>query len=753
MPESPVDITGGVPPPRWGLRPTEPNRPDDAVPQGTAFIAGVRRYRWIALATVCLIPFATWIGLLFIKPMYVATGSLVYQATAYQPRELQSVVRVDPITEQTMTTQAEILQSLRIAEQVAQRGNLFANPAFNPILNPPSTRQATLGAICALLGMDTEALPPEPVYGPVPQPGYEATLRATQAALHASPARVSHVIEVSFTANDPIVAAAGANNAMDAYIKGLYAEKHQKIDQAKAQLEQQARDLRRSVSALEKQISDYREAHAIQQGIHASVDTEQITRLSEDLTHARADLDTATARLDAAQAGRGAADHAAVATSVVQFRARRDQLLEKLQAQLTRLGPQHPDTQAIRSQLNQAETALDAEVARIIAAGKADQHAAMMRLHAAEEALDAARQAAGQADHAMLPLNAMNRDLEAIRGQLATVLEAIQRTSLQANIEFPEAHEISLALPPDRPISPRVIQTLAAAGVAGVFLALLLVHALQRLDDTVQSGADIRALTGLPCVALIPELGRRALRSVRVHEYSVQRPLSTFAEQVRALRAAIGLDADRPRVIAITAARPAEGKSVIALSLARSAQIGGERVLAIECDVRQASFQQRLGDGSTPQPGLLDILRGEVPWHDALRKDRMTGIAAITAGRAARMGGQERADVLGLFMSDTMRRLLAEVRANYDLIVLDVPPIEAVTEARIVASLADATLVCVRWRHTQGKTLQHALNLLRECRAKVLGTILTRVDTHAHLRSGNADAGVYHRRYHAYFRE
>ncbi|HVY14813.1 MAG TPA: AAA family ATPase [Rhodopila sp.] len=711
------------------------------------FLAGLRQRRLPFLVVAVLVPLAAWVALRQATPLYTATGSLVYQATEYQPRELQSLVRADPITEEIMATQAEILQSLKIAEAVAQRGQLIDNPWFNPARRPPPLTASAMTALRGLLGMDTEGPPEEPVYGPVLNHSYAAMLQAVRASLHANPAHDSHVIEVNFTADDPNVAAAGVNNAMDAYIKGLYADKHQKIDQAKVQLESQARDLRHGVAALEKQISDYRQAHGLNQGIHAGIDTEQITRLSEELTKARADLATATARLDATRAGRGAADQAAVAPSVVQFRVRRDALREKLQAQLTRLGPQHPETQAVQSQLRQADLALEAETTRVVAAAEAEQIAAQGRVKAAEQALQATRQDADRADHEQLPLNTMNRDLEAARAQLNTVLEGIQRTTLQAGVEFPEAHEISLALPPDHTSAPRTAQTMLAATAAGVFLGLLLVHLLQLVDETLRDGETVRRLTGLPCLALVPELGRRALRSTRVHEYAARRPLTAFAEQVRALRAAIGLDADRPRIIAITAARPGEGKSVLTLSLARSAQTGGERVLLIECDARQPSVHQRLDGPPGPQAGLLDILRGEAEWRDTVREDRLTGLACITAGRPARG-----ADLLSLFMSDRMRRLLSEVRDGYDLVLLDCPPVEAMTEARIAAGLADATLLCIRWRRTQAKTVLHALRLLQEAHAKVSGAVLTRVDTREHLRSGNADAGVYHRRYKAYFR-
>jgi Mrp family chromosome partitioning ATPase len=144
-------------------------------------------------------------------------------------------------------------------------------------------------------------------------------------------------------------------------------------------------------------------------------------------------------------------------------------------------------------------------------------------------------------------------------------------------------------------------------------------------------------------------------------------------------------------------------------------------------------------------PGLLDVLRGEAEWSEAVQTDPYSGMGFITAGKP---GG----DVLGLFLSYEMRQLLAEVRDHYDLVLLDAPPVEAMTEARVAASLADATLLCVRWRSTQTKTLLHALEILRDAHAKIIGTVLTRVDTRVHLRSGYADAGVYHRRYKAYFR-
>ena len=736
MPDSPSDLTGKMPFLGSGATPARRDEPGwgEGLP---GLLSAIRQRRWILISTILALPLSAFVVLQQIPPQYTASGSLIYQASDYQ-----GPLRQDPITEATMASQAEVLQSLRIAQDVANRGDLYANPDFNPSLRPPGLAGRALAGVQLLLGIKPDSVSNERFMGPIRDRAREQTLVAIHAALHAAPIRLSHVLEVTFTAGDPLVAANAVNHAMDSYIKGLYADKHAKIGDGTAQFESQARTLRAAVQQFEEKIATYRAEHGLSQGIHAGTDTEQITRLSEELAAARAQQAGADGKLDAARGQKGAAAQAAVAPSVVQLRAQQDRLAAQIQAEQGRLGSAHPEALGLSRQFAEGQRALAAETARVVAAIEADQHAAAERVRNLEANLRTAGEAAERSAREEIPLNAMTRDLDAARAQLQAVLERIQQTTHQASIEFPEAHELSLAIPPDRPSAPKTLQTMVAATAAGIFLGLLLVYLLHLNDETVRSGGDIRRLTGLPCFALIPEVGRRALGQLGMDEYAARRPHTVFAEQVRALRASLILSADRPKVVAVTAARPSEGKSVMTLSLGRSAQASGERVLAVECDVRQPSFQRRLGRPAAP--GLMDILRGHIDWHSAVQDDPVSGMQIIPAGKP---GG----DIPGYFLSNEMRRFLEEVRDRYDLVLLDAPPVEAVTEARIAASLADATLLCVRWRCTSGATLLRVLEMLRDAHAKVIGTIMTRVDPHAHLRSGCADAAIYHRRYKTYY--
>jgi succinoglycan biosynthesis transport protein ExoP len=336
----------------------------------------------------------------------------------------------------------------------------------------------------------------------------------------------------------------------------------------------------------------------------------------------------------------------------------------------------------------------------------------------------------------------MERDVEASRAQLLAMLERVQQTVQQHAIETSEAHEISLALPPRQPSWPKPVPMMAGAAAAGVLVGLMLVHVLNITDSTLHGGEDVRTLTNLPCFALLPELTRREVRGAPIEEFAIRRPLSAFAEQVRAVRAGLWLGVDRPKVIAITAARPAEGKSVLALSLARSASLSGEKVLLIDCDIRRPSLAHRLRADNAV--GLSDLLRGKAALTDALHSDPLGGMHFIPAGRP---GGE----VFGLFMGPEMARLLNEARQQYTMIVLDSPPVQAITEARVLAAVADATILCVRWQSTPGDVVKYSLELLEDANALVSGVVLTRVDPRVHVRSGYADAEVYHRRYKAYF--
>jgi succinoglycan biosynthesis transport protein ExoP len=710
-----------------------------------ATIGIFRRHLWAFLTVAVLVPACAWIAIERTTPRYTASGSLIYEPSEYKARELESILRTDPTTEAVMASQAEILQSLKVAQRVAERGNLFDNSEFNPTPRPRSTMAQAIAWSRAKLGL-AAGTPQDEIYGPTQDPGRDATIVAVHDALRAAPLHASRVLEVTFTAQSPTVAAAAVNNAMDIYIKDQFTAKAAAVRRATQWLDERAGDLRTEVRRQDDRIAAYRAEHNFAQGMHAGLDAEKITHLNEDLISARAEMAAADARVDAARGGAGAAAQAAIAVSVVPLRNALEQLTAQYQAQSARLGPNHPEAESSRRQVTDARRAVDGEIARVVAATEQDRRVVAERVATLDRNLGIARQEADAEARAQIPLSAMERDADASRAQLLAVLERIQQTAQQHALETSEAHEISLALPPQTPSWPRTVPMLAAAAAAGVLLGFMLVYFLHQTDSTLHSGEDVRTVLKLPCFALVPELSRRALRGIAIEDFAVRRPLTAYAEQIRAVRAGLWLGSERPRVVAITAARPAEGKSVLALSLARSAALSGEKVLLIDCDMRRPSLAQRLRTGNAS--GLAEVLHGQARLKDVLHADPLGSPAN---GAHFVLAGLPDGDAFGLFMSGAMARLLTEARQDYTLVVLDSPPVQAITEARVLAAIADATILCVRWRATPRDVVSYALELLEDAHAQMAGVVLTRVDPRAHVRSGYAGAEVYHPRYKAYF--
>ncbi len=706
---------------------------------GAALLAILRRRKLALLLPVLLMPLLTYIALSRITPLYTATGTLLYDPAEYKLRELQSILRVDPITDAVMASQAEVLRGLPVVTQMAARLNLDQNAEFNPALRASPWMARTLTAIQAeLFGVSAASV------APLPDTARGALLKRVQDALHVTPVKSSHVLEVSFTAESPAIAAAAVNDAMDIYIKTQLGQKHGAVNRARQWLENRAKELQGQVHEIEGSIANYRRKEGLVEGMHASLDAEQISQLGESLVRAKNDLAEAESKLAAATGRDGTAAQAAIAPSVAQLRTQQAALGVQLQSLLSRLGPNHPEAVSIRQQRAEADAAVAAEIRRVVAASEAEVRADRERVATLEQNLRDAQAHLARDSQAQIPLNAMQRDAEALRSLLQAVLERIQQTAQQAAVETPDAHEISLALPPDEPSAPRTLPWMAAGTASGLLLGLLLVYLRELADDSFHSGDDIRQALGLPCFALLPLVRRRTLGTLRIDEYAARNPRSLFTEQLRALRAGLWLWPDRPRTIAITAARQAEGKTTVALALGRLAAMNGERVVVIDCDIRKPSFDRLLlGEA---RAGLVDCLQDRASLANVICQDPLSNMAWIPAGKAD-------GDALGLLMSAAMVRLLQSLREAYDLVLLDAPPAQAVTDARIVAACADATLLCVQWRSTPQATVQHAIELLDQAHANVVGAALTQVDMRVHVRSGYADAEVYHPRSGRHFRE
>lgn len=720
----------------------------------TALIAALRRRRWVLILCALLFPAVAFIAAKNLTPRYTASTSVLYETQNLQGPVLQGVQLVESTTDAVVASQVEVIKSLSVMRRVAQQFNLDDRPEFSWWLRDAQRvstpwyrlRDALAQRLSAISPDLAELVAPEPPAEVPPEDRAEiAAAEEARDRLLVQVVRNSRVVQIQFTSEDPVLARDVANTVADLYIADQLEAKFNTVRRANEYLGGQVRDMRQELQQTEARIAELRATSGIQRGTNpGGISAEQLSKLNTDLIESRNRQASAEARLAAAQRG-GGADLAAIGSpSLITARAALDAARLQLQQLQATFGSRHPDVSAAQARANDAQRAVATETGRVIDALRTEASAAAANARSLEAQLRNQEARVNQSQSSEIQINALERSADALRGLLRQVLERAQLTGSTNAIEKADARVLSVATLPGVPSFPKVTLFVAAAVVLGVLFGLLVIWFLEQADSTIRSGDEVRSSLGLPNLALVPMLRRGLLGRHRVEDYVVRKPLSPFAESMRTLRAALWLGAEPPRVVVITAARPGEGKTTTSVALARSAAMNGERVLLIDCDVRQPSLGRIFrAEGAA---GVTDLLLGQAVLERIIRRDHLSSLDYIPAGAAE-------IHSLGLFMSEAMAGLLDRVRRDYDLIVLDAPPALAMADARVVARLADATLLCVKWRDTPRSVVRNSLGLLEDAHARVVGAALTQVDAKVHGRSGYADAEVYHPRYGGYFRE
>jgi Mrp family chromosome partitioning ATPase len=261
------------------------------------------------------------------------------------------------------------------------------------------------------------------------------------------------------------------------------------------------------------------------------------------------------------------------------------------------------------------------------------------------------------------------------------------------------------------------------------------------LDRSLRGAREARATLGLPVLALVPKLGRNNAFQ-KPHRYLAAKPMSIYCEAIRSVYTALRLgdESNRsPNILMVTSALPGEGKTTIAVSLAAFAVCTGHRTLLVDFDLRR----QRVADElDLPAMALLDSSDSPTPSLTAMvRQDPATGIdVLLLAGR--RMEPTSFFDRPG-----KIAELLAEVGANYDLVILDSAPAIVASETRVAALHADMVIYTVRWGETSDVVARDGLRALKEAGANVVGAVITMVDLRKHAQYGYEDVAHYYGKY------
>jgi capsular exopolysaccharide synthesis family protein len=249
--------------------------------------------------------------------------------------------------------------------------------------------------------------------------------------------------------------------------------------------------------------------------------------------------------------------------------------------------------------------------------------------------------------------------------------------------------------------------------VAAIFAELL--------DNGFRTSAQLEQTLNLPVLATVPEMkGRKARSPVNIVNSN---PLSAFVESLRGIQLGLTLaDVDRPpKVILLTSAMPKEGKSTVALSLARLGVRNGRKVILLDCDLRRPNVLN-LVKTEKPKNGLVNALLGKEPLDKCLFKDPESDVLLLVPEIPVKNPGD-------LLSSVAMENLIRDLRGHADWIIIDSAPLLPVNDTKLLIRSIDTVLFMARWEKTPRDAAAAAIRGLTDIRAPIAGVVMTRADS------------------------
>jgi exopolysaccharide transport family protein len=706
------------------------------------FVLGFLLRQYLVIVLLVLLAGAAGATYLAYTPStYTADAKLFIGTQKAQFIQQQSLFADTPIDNAQMESQIQILQSKGIIASVVRKLKLVDDPEFT------SPRIGLMGRV---VNFFTAILEP-PKLDATELDATEIAIRTLTNRLAINRVGLSFVVEIIASAGSPEKAAQIANALATAYIDDQQEAKHEANRAASTWLQDRLQQLSEQSAAAEQAVVEFKQKNNIVAAAGKRLDEQNLEDLNTRLVAARTHTSDTLTRLnridyiirhwDPNTTLDASASDELPSKILTDLRQQYLDLSRKEAEYSARYGRDHQAVVNLRNKMRELRASTFDEFRRIAETFKSEYEIAKQRQAEVEKQLDQVTSQSQTANKAQVTLRELESTAKNYHSLYETFLQRYTGAIQQDSLPLAEARMISLASPLTTDSKPNPLKIFTLSLVGGIGLGVGVGFLRDMMDRVFRTRAQVESLLQLPCIAMVPLLEASAsTRSKRgqlptktAEERIVTRddasvfwrvidsPLSLFAESIRSIKLAANYYGTAPnRVIGFTSSLPNEGKSTIAAAVAQLTARAGGRAIIVDCDLRIRSLSRRLAPDATV--GIVDVITGARSLEETVWRDPNTNLFFLPAAKQTPVFSSE------VLESELTKRLIDTLRESFDFVIVDLPPLVPIVDARAAAHLVDCMFLVIEWGRTKIDVVKHALDTSPNLHHAIIGAVLNKTN-------------------------
>lgn len=670
----------------------------------------LRRHRWKIVAFVSTCVLVTAVVSARLQPIYESTA--IVDVDRQAPSEVVGQESARPENapndaDQFLATQVKLIQSDGVLRPVAEQFHLLDREGQLKRLSAEKA-QATAQAPVVLKRLKVTR-PPN-----------------------------TYLLLISYRSPDPNLAADAANAIATSYLNHTYSIRIQSSASLSSFMEKQIDELKAKMEKSSLALAQFeKDLDVINPEEKTNILSARLLQLNTEYTAAQGERVAKEAAWNGIKNGSlEAAQVSSQGEALARLNETLNQATQRFALVKATYGSTHPEYRKAASEVAEVQKQIETARGNISKRVQVEYREAVNREQMLQKTVAETKAEWDRINSQSFEYQQLKREAEADKNLYDELIRKIREADINAGFQNNNIRIADLARPPLHPVFPNVPLNLILALLFSALLAVGAALLQDSLDTTLRDPAEASRFLGTDVIGTMPidnlaaqlprlpapprETAALAKNEKNGSRKGYYRSASDFEEAIRTIRNTILLSdfEGRLRSIMLTSAAPGEGKSTIAAHLAVANADRGKRTLLVDADLRRPSLHTKFG--LSPRDGLSNVLTGELAWQDAVVTIKGSpNLTVLPAG----LGSHRAADLIGPRLST----LLDEFAKDFDLVILDSPPLLGFAECLQMASAADGVLIISRAGETSRRAVAEVISVLNRLRSNIVGVVLNQV--------------------------